>query len=372
MAWVREGINAHVQEFIEERIQSSFVRGFPILYFLGMDQPERFTYLGRADEGALFGGGNMTEAQKQEVVGQSRHDFRYQKSEPNDGRTVSFGGSTPTAGQFADDNFGTAETRWTHFMEPMKINAHVLDDAQGDTAVGKVVDDSLAPVWERAVKRVYESVWDGSLTASQQNENVWDDLLGTTHALTANNTYGRVDRSVETELNPLVIDASTDLPNTVIDLTLNRKINHGFTDEGGVVREGLAIRSHHGMGATCFLTTPDLWQELADQADARSEILHDGIPDHEISGFKFPIIRRDGVMYTYDPQCPSGEMHCLDLYTWVIEFQRGKKFTYSGLKPKHENEEGGGYYEWGQIHTKLRITCRAPWCNARITNLTTS
>ena len=39
---------------------------------------------------------------------------------------------------------------------------------------------------------------------------------------------------------------------------------------------------------------------------------------------------------------------------------------------KHETEEGGEKYRWSNISAKVRLTCREPWAQAKVTNATAS
>jgi hypothetical protein len=372
MAYVREGINAHVREMIERELLSSFIQFQPILYFLGLANQERAQNLGTPNTPAVFGGANMTPNQIEQTLGSMGHHFRYQKSEPNDGDNLTFGGVTPVASSNADEDMGTSETRWTHIQEPLRINKHAMEMARGESAIGALVDESMSTRWNRFIKRIAVGIWNGTMTAAQQNDNLWSTFLGLTHSLTANNTYGRVDRAVETELNPLVLNAATQLPSTVINLDINRKVNVGFRDTLGATISGLAQKSPNGMGANLFVTTPALWNELADQADGRTNIVHSGIEGHFASGFRFPIIEHDNVWYTWDPNCPAGVLVGLNLDTWVLEVQQGHNFIFTGFTDKSRTEEGGQYYEWGAFDAMLRLTSRAPYLNCRITGLTTT
>jgi hypothetical protein len=363
MAYVREGLNAHVNEYIDKQIRSSFVTANPLFYFLGMGKPESGGKLGRPKVG---------DAQKQETLGSTSHQIKFVKSEPNDGAAVSYGGATPTAAAFAEDNFGTAAIFWTHIMEPMKIRKHALEQAQGPTKVGSILDESMAPVWERFVKRINQGFWTGTRTQAQQNAEVWGDFLGLQHTLTNSNYYGRVDRATHTELNGNVLDADDDLTSTVADLSIIRKVNNGFTKKGGGTFTGLAARTPDGTGARCWITTSTLWNELADQADGRYQIHVNGIPDTGLGGFKNPIIHYDNSYITWDPYCPSGEMYGLYLEDWVVEVQKGHNFQWLGFTDKSKSEEGGGYYEWGNFSFQGRLTCRSPWLNVKIKDLTTA
>lgn len=372
MAYIREGLSAHVQDNISPKVSSSFTLANPIFYLLGLSTPDGRNNLGRPDVSAVFGSMGKSKAQIETLAGTMDHQIRFVKAEPNDGAAVSYGGNTPTASAFAEDNFGTARTRWTHFMEPIKVRAHALEMARGETAVRSLVDDATNPVWERFVKRVNQAFWTGTRNSSQQNVNVWEDLLGLQHTLTANNVYGGVDRSVETALNPSSLVAGTDTASTVVDLDLIRKINHGFTKASSGTFTGLAMRSANGRGANAIVTTSTLWQELASQAEGRYQIHTNGIPKAGLAGFEFPVIEYDRSFITYDPYCPSGEMYALNLDTWMVEIQKGHNFKFLGFQPKWLNEEGGGYYEHGLFSAMIRFTCSAPWLNCRVSGLTTT
>jgi hypothetical protein len=370
MAYIRDGLDAHVRDHINKQVQSSFSLANPLFYFLGLSKPEEASKLGRPKTSLIFGGAKMGEAKKREVLGSMNHQIRFVKAEPNDGAAVTYGGATPTAAANAEDNFGTAEFRWTHIMEPIKLSKHALEMARGEDAVNSIVDDSMGPVWERFVKRINQGFWTGTRNATQQNDRVWGDFLGLQHTLTAGNVYGRVDRAVETALNPNVINAATDLTTTVADLTIIRKVNNGFTKAGGGTFTPLALRSGGGRGATCWITTSNLWQELANQADGRFQIHTQGIPGKALGGFKAPIIAFDDSYVTYDPYCPAGEMYGLNLDFWSVEVQKGHNFAWLGFTDKSKTEQGGEYIEWGNFSFQGRPICHAPWTQVRVTGLT--
>lgn len=379
MAYVREGLDAHVNEFIDKRITNSFVQFNPLLYFLALlDQNTAQTVGATArhkldqhspDANTVFGTGRMEQAQMEEVLGSKNHHFRFVKAEPDDGEYMSYGGATPEAAAYAEDNFGTAETRWTHIMEPVKVRKHSLEQAQGEHAVNAIVDDSMVPIWERFIKRINQGLWSGTRTQSQQNDQVWGAFLGLTHTLTAGNYYGRVDRSTETELNPVVIVASSDLTTTIVDLDLMREINTGAITAAG---DGLASKDPNGVGATCQITTSKLWNELATQSEARGyNIRNHGVENHYASGFKFPVIEHENGYITWDPNCPEGESYFLNLETWLMEVMRGHNFAWLGFFDQSQLA-GGNYEEQGKFSFQGRLTCRAPHLNAIVTNLTVS
>lgn len=384
MAYVRDGINAHVKDFLLTKLNSSFIQRNPLLYFLSLRSAEGLGKLGQPKAATIFGGANLGQSKVMEMIGSTHVQHRYQKAEPNDGSGITDGGSTPTATSFADDNVGTTEVRWTHFMEPIKINKHSLEAAKSEHAVGSIVEDSASPVWNRMLQRVNTMLWYGGTAANgssvdmdsttEQDRVIWKEPLGLKYAIgTQSNIYGRVDRATETILNPFLINSSTAFDTTIISLDLNRSVNNGYVDAtSSTAVDGLANKNPNGIGCNLFITTSALYNELAAQAEARGIRQHiGGIPNHSITGFQNPIIEHDNVFYTWDKDCPSGTVYCIDLDTWLMEVAKGHNFEFLGFTDKSVTEEGGAYYEWGNYSAKIRPSCTMPWLNGTVTNLTT-
>lgn len=372
MSYVLDALNVHVQENILERVHSSFTLGNFLFGILGLSTPDSKNDLGRPKTSVVFGGVKMTTAQVEEMLGNRNLQIPYVKSEPNDGGYVEDGGVTPTASANAAANFGSAEFRFTHVMEPMTVNKHDLDLARGDNAVRNVADTAMQPVWERFVKRVNQGFWTDTLTSTQQNAKVWPGFLGIDHQLTTNNVFGRVDRSVETALNPLLINASTQLDTAVVDLDLISKVNVGFTDALGASIVGLAGKSANGSGANCWIVPANLYQTLRDQAKGSYTIYNNGIPKTGLAGYRFPIIAIDNSYVVYDPYCPASTMFGLNLETWMVAIQSGHNFKWGGFTDKAKTEQGGEYVLWGNFDFMGMLVCLQPWLNCQITNLTAS
>lgn len=377
MAFNLEGINAHVVKHINREIRNSFTSANFMFHWLGLTTPDGMGGLNSGDPGSrpkaatVFGTGGMTKAQIETTRGRPFNNVRFVKAEPNDGAAVEYGGTTPVAAANATENFGTAEMLWTHIQEPFKINKHDLELARGEDAVGSIVDDAMLPVWERFVKRINQRFWTGTLTGAQQvAAPMWTDFLGFQHTGTVNNYYGKVNRAVETSLNPKAFNAATQFASANINLEMTRKTNIGFTDALGAVHGGIVDKTKNGTGATLWVTTKTLWQELAAQIDGRFVINSDGIPDKGIGGFRNKVIKFDDVLITWDQYCPSGEMHGFSLEYWMIEIQEGHNFTSSKLVDKAATEQGGEYILWGNFDAMLRLTCKAPDTHIRIYGLT--
>lgn len=366
-------INAYVRQNIEEKINSSFIQLNGLLYFLAGQSLETKGAFGQPNFSQVYGTGGMGQAERRTAMGDIDHLFRYQKAQIIDGSTVQYGGATPVASAYSEDNVETAGTRWTMNKEPFKIRRASLDATKGSRlAIGNLIDESVMMKTNSLLVTLNQQFWSGTLTATQQEQILWSNYLGLTHTLTANNTYARKDRSVTTYLNPLSINASTQLASTTVDLNIDRFVNVGGTFVAGQPIRGLTRRSVGGKGASLFITTPELWQSLALQADGVAQIFTNGIPEHAISGFKMPVIQRGSVYYISDEFCPAGEMYGLNLDTWMYEVHAKYNFKVPSADEwtlESKVVQGGADIFFASIEHQARLTCRQPWSNCRIYGL---
>ena len=369
MAYKREGLPAYVKEYFFKKLYNPFANFRPFLYMLGLMSVERMTKLGRPNTTAVFGDlAGMDKAERRNLGHSTEHYFSYQKWEPDDGGTVAHRGATPTATTFAEDNMGQAATKWTHFAEPNKMGVSSLDDATGPSQVMSIASNASKITWEALLKRINNSLINGTLTQAQQQDDVrWDDLIGISHVLTTNNFYGQVDRSVETDMNPLNIAAGTDLDSTAVSLDIIDIVN-----DGNNTIEGRASKSPDGSGCNLHMVHPNLFAALKQEAQGVYQIHQGGIPNHPIGGAKFPCIEYGGNWICYDRGIPTDEMWSLRLASWYLEVDGRYNFQPQPFKKKHENEEGGEMIEWSLVHAKMRLTCREPWLQTKTTGLTAS
>lgn len=382
MAYIREAIAAHIQDNLNKKIVNSFTTYSPLWYFLGAgstyDRQNPYVNgdqgAGRPSKAKFFGSAmGMSSAEKMQKLGSMDHQISFVKSEPDDGGTVTYGGTAPTAAAFAEDNAGTAEFRWTHYMEPLKFRKHALQFAKGDTQVRSIVDQMSRPVQERMFKRISTDFWTGSLNSTAQNQRVWQGVIGVENQVNENDTWGRVDRSTETELNANVLAAGTDIgDSTTVNLDMIRRINHGFTKESGGDFEGIATKTTDGRGAYCVITHPQIYQSLAAESQGHYQIHQSGIPGSGLGGFKKPIIEYDTSYITYDPFCPAGKMYLLYLDAWSLEVQQGYDWTFTGLQDNSKLQYGGDLIEWGYYEYMPRFICHAPHLQTVITGLTSA
>tara|TARA_R100000808_G_scaffold728_3_gene3530 strand:- start:14587 stop:15711 length:1125 start_codon:yes stop_codon:yes gene_type:complete len=374
MAYVREGLQAYVRENFTKRLYNPFARFNPMLSYLGLSSVEKLTKLGRPNTAAVFGDlGKLGRGEIRRLGHSSAIFWNYQKYEPNDGSTVAHRDSTPTASTFGEDNAGQIELRWTHYMEPMKVGKSSLDDATGPSAIMSIMDNASAITFERLLKRVNEDMLNGTLTAAQQNDQRWTSLLGLDHVMTSGNTYGRVNRATESDLDPLIIDATTALDTTAISLDLIDVINHGNSTV-----TGRAAKSSDGQGCNLHIVHPRLWQTLREEAQGLYAIEVPKMPGNAAVGTQRPAIRYGDNWITYDDNlkiagaATTTTMFSTRLESWVLEVDPRYNFVPQPFVLKSEVEEGGEFVEWSQVHAKLRLSCREPWLNCKTTGLTPS
>ena len=386
MAWIQENIDTYVKTLIQPTLHSDFTVQKVLLAVLAGQDVTSKDRLGDPQNGVTFGGRKLGKAQKASLNGSYNHEFRFQKSQTDAPSTVDRAGATPVASGFAEDNVGTAETRWAQKMAPVKIRQDTLDDARnvggrmGKIKIASAMEEAISFTIQQMLEDKQADIWTGTLTAAKQDDRKWDNMVGVQHAVsdgsssgeTAFIDYGRVDRTVETQLQSNVNLAATLVTNgflasTKVELNIVRKIGNTSSLGGPILKA-------NGAGVhDLVITTPDLWNVMADEADDET-VIHrsDKMPAAvAVHGFSQPLIMKDNSVIIYDTDCPSGELYTLSTRSWLYEVQSGHNFNMSTFKKKWELEEGGEHYQWANLDVKDRLTCREPWLNTKITGLTT-
>ena len=368
MAYKREGLAAYAQEFFMRKLHNPFAKFRIFLYFMGLNSVESMTKLGRPRTPAVFGDvSRLGRGERKQLAHSDEIYFAYQKSEPTDGSRVAYRGSTPTAGSFSEDNAGQLAMRWTHFMQPIKVGKHSLDAASSGSQIMSIMDNASAIAWEAILKSVNSRMLSGTRTQAQQADKIWEDLLGLDHVVTANNYYGQVDRSTETDLNPLVITAGTDTDGTVAELGVCDVIN-----DGNSTVTGRAGKSPDGSGCNLHIVNPRELATLRQEAQGTYQIHYDGIPGHAAIGHRKPVIEYGTNWITYDDDVTAGTWYGVRLESWLLEVDSRYNFRVQPFVLKSAVEEGGEHYEWSLVHAKLRLTCREPWLQCKGTGFTAS
>ncbi len=395
MPWVHEDINAYVNRLVRGEIFSRQVVTRPLFYFITRGYTHNLQHLigvnrkdplGNFKHGVILGG-SMGLANRMETLGSTTHELRYQKADPTPGVNVEPGGTTGSADVFSEDLLGTAATAWSMKAWSLKVRQATIDAAKGKSqiALKAVAEEAVQMSFNQAFDDRQADFWNNSLTEAEQNKYEWSDgMIGLRHWVDdgVNNAgykfVGRVDRTsgTGTKLKANVFSAANlvangQLPTTRPNLALIRKLRTSNNLAGGT-NTGIA-NIDAGAGDLC-ITTPDLWNTLADEADDQ-HVIHDlsGAKVAEIGqtiGFKRPVIVKDNTYITYDPSCPEGELYLLTSGTWCYEIMPGYNFDIWPWAEKAKIEEAGEHYQWCKIVVKDRFTCERPWLQVKVTGLT--
>lgn len=397
MAWVDEGINTYVRDLIKPVLHSSYTKSKPLMAWLIGQTATGKDRLGDPNVGALFGGMDLGIGEKSEINGSITHKFRYQKGQTDAAEVKgSDDVDTPTAGSFAEDNVGTAGVNWTHHWNALKVREDSILNAMNGGAsdemtrlkIASVMEEAVGMGFQRTLEKQQAQLWAGTLSSAQQafSTQTWADYIGVTHWCDDGGTYGTVagvDRTVEQELKAFTLN-STQLNNSAV-LTL-RSLRlarlggsyNSYTD-GPYYWNGndtAGPRSRHNRAGWFVITTPALWEKLANDVSLSSTSLdrfnHDGIPAFEQVGFTNPVLKVDDMTVVFDYDCPSGEVYLLTPEFWTFEIQKGANFAIEPWTKKHNTEEGGAFYRWTTIHTKSRLTCRRPDLQVKLEAMTTA
>lgn len=376
--------NTYVRDLINPKLQSSFSTAKPLMAWLAGSSVAGLDQLGDPNVGVMFGGVNLGIGQRSIIAGSIVHKFRYHKAQTDAASTILEGATTPTASGFAEDNVGTAGMVWHRFAAPIKVREDSIENVQngGGTdemkrlKIADVTEEAVGQGMQRELENLQSELWTGTLTQAQQDTSLqaWAGLLGVQHACsdgsstgeTGFNYYGGVDRTVDTDpLQSNVIDGD-DLSSSEITLRLLRQARLGTTASYGEIR-----KKRHEAGKL-IITTPTLWEKLANDADQDNQINSNDIPQFARSGFASPVIRLDDAMVVWDHDCPSGEAYLITPEDWVFEIQKGSNFRMEPWQKKFLNEEGGNWYRWTLIVAKMRLTCRRPDLNIKMRDMTIS
>ena len=154
-------------------------------------------------------------------------------------------------------------------MGPVKLRQDTLDEARdvggkmGKIKIADAMEEAISFTLQRMLEDKQADLWTGTLTVAQQNSRKWDNLIGVQHAVSdgvADATfinYGRVDRTVETELKATVNAAATlvtngHLASTKVELGLIRKIGNTSSIGGPILKSsGAGVHDLRGNRARC-------------------------------------------------------------------------------------------------------------------------
>lgn len=379
MALQYEQVNTYVRRLIKPKLHSSYLKTRALLYFMAGAAATNLNRLGDPQMGVVFGGMNLGAAQRETLNGSYNHEFKFQKAKTDAGGTTTGNDPTPVATKNADENVALAGTRWVNFWHPLRISEAVMRAAKGDLAVGKVLEDAVGMGFQQALDKQQDSLWTGTLNAAQQDGREWPNHIGLTHTVSDGTTdsstydpYGGQLRSVYSQLKANIntqsaLQSAGAIPDKKPTLSLIRQLR--------IINAYGGIANQNYRAGRLVITTPDLWNVLAVEAEGKHTIYDAGkeVPGVGMAvGFEYPIIKKDTTFITYDTSCPTGELYMLTPEVFTYELQAGGNYEIQPWVEKWQTEEGGAYYRWTQIHAVSRFTCEEPWLQTKVTGLTVS
>ena len=381
MAWVDENINTYVRDLIRPKLHSTYVAVKPLLAILAGQDKANLDRLGDPKAGAFWGGKSIGIGERGMLAGSLTHKFRSQKSQTDAASVVQAGGATPTSTGFGEDNVGTAGVNWTHFWNPLKVREDSILNAQnvsgtngemGRLQIASILEEAVSMGFQRSLEKQQAQLWAGTLSSAQQDFSVqtWADYIGVTHwcgngvATSTEATVGGVDRTSHTQLkgNEVAV-GSTDFGDGNGELNLRgiRKVR--------LLGTYGSIRKRQANAGNLIITTPDIWEGLANEAESKNQINSSDIRELAVAGFKNPLIRHDDALIAWDHDCPSGHVYFLTPESWTFELQSGANFEIEPWERKWRVDEGGEYYRFTNIHTKSRLVCRRPDLQVKLTGV---
>jgi hypothetical protein len=371
-------MQVHTRELIIPKLYSYFVQSKPILWWLMPGKASKDT-LGDPQKGATWGGQGIGTSTMKMQSGSYEHSFRFQSDTP-DAATIreNIDDATPVATKFADDLMKRAATRWTEIIAPMKIRQDRIEEAQGKTpdgtrlAIGSLIEEAVSMTTNLYLEKFASELWSGTMTEAEQDKEKWKTFLGLDHICSNTGFYAGKDRATYPMLQGNTVAAATlttagILTTDIINLSMFRQIKTVNTYGGMCNRYAKAGR--------LAITTPELWNKLANEAEGKHTIYDSGTKIPGIMShisMEYPVIQKDTTLITYDPGCTSGKCMILTPDFFCFEVDPSNNFQVSKWIPKWKTEEGGGKYIWSNIYAKARLTCYRPDLQTQVTGLAVS
>ena len=393
MAFIDDTIvNNYITALINKRLNDKFVKVKPLTSWLAGSATTKLDKLGDPQIGMFFGGRADMEGRRAVQSGAPIYKSRYKKEQVDAATTLTSSGNIATASKFVEDLRGTTQYAWHMFNESVRIRESTIENIMGAGYSEHVGNQQIASVIEEAadeqiqvmLDKLQSLLWTGTLTSGQQaaitnDDQEWSSILGLTHLVsdgtsTGETTYNYidgVDRTTETILKANVVLGSQ-LTATVPTLRLIRQSRLLQTGGASDAATFGAMRKRQADAGKLVVTTPELWEVLANEADSKNQINSNDVQNFARSGFNQPLIRLDDSYIAWDHDCPSGQLYVLTPETFCFQTQKGNNFRPGPWVKKHETEEGTQRYRWNNIYTKCRLACERPDLNLKFTSLTTS
>lgn len=354
MAFNLSGFDTYAQRTIEKKLYSGLFSRMPLLTFLsgkGGTQSD----IGRPGTYALIGGpGNITKAQMQVLDGSSEVHVRVQTGKAGGGKWLAERDTTSDVTTSQDQLVGTAKFMWALYRQPIKVWKNTLRLAGNNKfRIANALDEAVEMALEELYEELHKKLWTGNPT--DQTAAIWDQPLGVIQAMDTANTYGNVNRAVETNWQSHKV-------------TTAKTASLGLIDDANLT-QGCANK---GPGVDLVLTDSDNYLSLKRQALAEGgQIIHDTIPANGTVGYQNEAIRYGRTTITFDPQCPANNVAMFTMRDWMLEVHSKENFRVSKFKDNADDAApGGDDAVTAGIYAMIRLRCNRPWGQCLYTNVT--
>lgn len=210
-------------------------------------------------------------------------------------------------------------------------------------AAAKVIERATKVALQEHIKSINYRTWNGNPTS--QTVDPMDDLIGLVQAVQSTNTYGAVDRAVETTWAAKYHTGAT-------TANLSALLDYANLDDGLRV---------YGNGADVMFCSMTNYKNFKSQAKALGATVVQNTNDvlkMGKYGLKQEALQIDNCLVTYDPTCATNSVFALSMAPWTVAFRPGRMFTVSPYEKL--TGEGAKLAKQAFIRTEMILACENP------------
>jgi len=360
------------QNHISRGIASNFYPKLPFLSAMGVmtvgNNNKSSLEIGRPS-GEILSGKTISPAEKLNLGRINFYQPRIQRFETDNSKWMSERDTNPVVANASTNaqseaNLASAKFGWAECRTPILIWHETRDralDGAGNKegqgiAMSQLLDESTEVGFQEHIKEINDAIWNGNPT--NQNADLLSSPIGLIQAFSSTNTYGNVDRAVET-----MWQAQVDATMTTVDI-------RAIIDDANLTKRCRIL----GNGIDLIVTTPTLWRRFKNQILTQSglgQFKPDGVAGMAKMGVKQECLVVDNVYIIYDESCPASHVLCFTSNTWRIAFAPKKNMTVLPFVDISRQSEGAKLADQAFIVTRLMMSCDNPFINVKYSTIGT-
>lgn len=367
MAFAYEGFSTVAQNYLAKSVASNFYNKSPLLAVLGAlslgNQNRKELEIGRPNSGEILSGGMVSPIERLRLRSINSYCPRIQAFETSNtaARTGTGRVSLPSVANGSTRSHGqatqaAAKFNWTHYDTPIriwhedKIRAGSDGTREGQAiSMGQIVDEATEVAKQDLISKLATDIYSGA--PSSQSDDLWDAPAGVKSAFSATNTYGGINRTVESQWRAKVVSSYT---------AINIK---GIINDANVT-QGLAVK---GSGVDLVLCPSALYLQFKDQVenDKTCVVLGDGVRGMAQMGVQKEVLRVNNAYVMYDPSITdSTYVYCFNTATWRFAVHPDFNFKVGKFVDNTTTGEGKEAYDYAYIGLRFFLACNDPTKNA--------